>query len=86
LKDAGEVSLSGFFDFADVGQKAMQTAFDSGEPESFSIVFPTKIGATWTFDAIVTAFETGAELEDAVSFDATLKVTGKPTLAATAAG
>lgn len=80
FKDGGEVSLSGFLKYNDAGQKAIYTAFESGTVQSCSIVFPTAISASWTFNGVVTAFETGAELEDAVSFDATVKVSGKPTL------
>lgn len=86
LKDAGEVSISGFFDAGDTtGQQALLTALDAGTETAMTIVFPTTIGYTWTFNAIVTGFSTGAELEDAVTFEATLKVSGKPTLAASGA-
>ena len=86
LKDGGEVAVGGFLDFGDTGQEAIQTAFDSGAVTACTIVFPAAIGATWTFDAVVTKYETGAELEDAVSFSATLKVSGKPSLDETSAG
>ena len=83
LKDAGEVAISGFFDPTDTtGQQALLTALESGAETAMSIVFPTAIGYTWSFNAIVTGFSTGAELEDAVTFESTLKVSGKPTLAA----
>ena len=67
FKDGGEVSLSGYFDYSDAGQKALYTAFESGAV---------------TFNGVVTAIETGVELESAISFDCTIKVSGKPTLAA----
>ena len=83
LKDAGEVAISGFFDQTDTtGQQALLTALESGAETAMSIVFPEAIGYTWSFNAIVTKFATGAELEDAVTFESTLKVSGKPTLAA----
>lgn len=85
LKDGGEVSLSGHFDYADEGQKALYAAFESGDTVSCEIAFPTALGCKWTFDGVVTAIETGAELEGAVSFDCTVKVSGKPTLAAATA-
>lgn len=85
LRDGGEVSISGFFKGSDTnGQQALLTNLNDGSVDTYSIVFPTAIGYTWSFSGIVTGFSTGAELEDAVTFDATLKVTGKPTLAATA--
>lgn len=80
LKDAGEVALSGFLDATDTnGQKALLTNFNAGTAASYSIVFPTAISASWNFDGIVTAWATGAELEDGVTFESTIKVTGKPT-------
>lgn len=84
LKDGGEVSISGYFDSGDTdGQIALMTALNTGASTAMTIVFPTAIGFTWTFNGIVTGFATGAELEDAVTFEGTIKVTGKPTLAAT---
>lgn len=80
LKDGGEVSISGFFEAGDEdGQQAFYTAFDSDDPIPFSIVMPQ--GAAWTFSGIVTGFSTGAELEDEISFEGTIKVSGKPDLA-----
>lgn len=83
FKDAGEVSASGFLDGEDEGQEACYTLMNSGEVVDCSIVFPSKIGKTWKFKAGVTKFSTNADLEDAVTFDISLAVSGKPTLAAT---
>ena len=43
---------------------------------------PAGIGKTWSFQASVVKFKTGAQVGDAISFDAELAVSGKPTLAA----
>lgn len=81
FKDAGEVSLGGFFDnTTGKGQSEIYAAFESGEVTDFAIKFPEKLNAKWTFKGVVTGFETGATLEDPVSFSATIKVSGKPTL------
>jgi predicted secreted protein len=80
MKDGGEVSLEGFLNAGDAGQADLYAAFNSGDIESFTIEFPVGIGADWTFDGIVTGFSTGADMEEAVSFEATIKVTGEPTL------
>lgn len=81
FKDGGEVSIEGFFDpTTGKGQKELYDLFESGEPEDFIIEFPADLGASWQFEGIVTAIETGADLEDPLSFSATIKVTGKPTL------
>lgn len=87
FKDAGEVSLSGYLDIAEAnGQKKMYDAFESGAVEDFAIEFPEAVKAKWTFKGVVTGFKTGASLEDLISFESTIKVSGKPTLALTTVG
>ena len=85
FKDAGEVSASGFLDGEDEGQDKCAELLNSGDVVDCEIVFPAKIGKTWSFKGCVTKFSTGAELEDAVSFEIGLAVSGKPTLAASGA-
>lgn len=81
FKDAGEVSLSGFFDnTTGKGQAELYAAFESGSVTAFVIEFPAALKAKWSFNGVVTGIETGATLEDPVSFSATIKVSGKPTL------
>lgn len=83
LKDAGEVGISGFFDpTTGKGQAEFLAALESGAVKDFVIEFPTAIGKKWTFEGIVTGFTTGVSLEDPLSFEGTIKVSGKPTLAA----
>ena len=82
FKDGGEVTVSGFMDGADEGQAEMYTLLNSGATTTCAIVFPAKIGKTWTFTAGVSRFVTGAELEGGVTFEATLLVSGQPVLAA----
>ena len=85
LKDGGEVGVSGFFDpTTGKGQAEFLAALESGEVSDFAIEFPSSIGKKWTFKGIVTAFTTGVSLEDPLSFEGSIKVTGKPTLAALA--
>ena len=83
FKDGGEVPVSGYMDGADSGQDRMYELLESGDVVACKIQFPEKIGKTWSFKAGVTKFATSADVDDAVTFDATLKVSGKPTLAAT---
>lgn len=80
FKDAGEVAVSGYLKKNEAGQKAMYEAFESGEVQDCEIAFPINFGAKWTFKGIVIGFSTGASLEDLISFGATIKVSGKPTL------
>lgn len=81
LKDAGEVSISGYFN--PTHHEGLYDDFESGTVGAYTIEFPLTLGATWGFNAVVTAYSTGAELEDNISFEATLKVSGKPTLTVT---
>lgn len=85
FKDAGEVPASGYMDGDNEGQDECYALMASGEVVDCAIVFPAKIGKSWSFKAGVTKFSTSADLEDAVAFEITLTVSGKPTLAATAA-
>lgn len=85
FKDGGEVSVSGYMDGADAGQSRMYDLMESGDVVDCKIQFPAKIGKTWSFKAGVTKFTTSADVDDAITFEATLKVSGKPTLAATTA-
>lgn len=85
FKDAGEVSASGYLDGEDEGQEACYSLLASGEVVDCSIVFPAKIGKTWSFKAGLTKFTTSADLENAVTFEIALAVSGKPTLAASKA-
>jgi len=84
LKDAGEVSISGFFNPNDTnGQKALYDAFNNGTLMTFTILFPSTLGASWDFTGIVTKFSTNADLEDGITFEATIKVSGQPSLGLT---
>lgn len=85
FKDGGEVSLSGYMDGEDAGQARLYELMESGDVVDCKIQFPAKIGKTWSFKAGVTKFTTSADVDDAITFEATLKVSGKPTLAATTA-
>lgn len=78
LKDAGEVSISGYFD--PTQHQPLFDDFKNGAESTYTIEFPPELGAKWEFSGIVTGFSTGAELEDNVTFEATIKVSGEPTL------
>lgn len=80
FKDGGDVTASGFFNPQDPGQEAVYEALENSSTEDFEIEFPAAMGASWKFKGIVTAYNTPAELEDAIAFEITIKVSGKPTL------
>ena len=76
--DGGEVSVEGNLTTAAAGN-ALVGYLEAGGPETCVIAFPN--GVEWTFDGIVTAFNTETPYEDKQSFSATIKVTGRPVLA-----
>lgn len=87
LKDGGEVSVSGYFNPGDTnGQIALKNAFDNGGLLNYTILFPATLGAEWDFQGIVTGIKTDVQLEDAIPFEATIKVSGQPSLGLTPSG
>lgn len=81
FKDGGEVPIEGYFRPEDTGQIAMQTSLNDGQPEDYTIEFPTTPKASWNFKGVVTAFKVGdVDLDGAINFGATIKVSGKPVL------
>lgn len=80
FKDPGELNISGFFVPADVGQIAVYEAMESGEIQDFEIIYPPQLGASWTFQGFVSSFTITAETDEAIGFEATIRVSGKSTL------
>lgn len=86
FKDGGEVPIEGYFDHTAAGQIAMQDSMDAGTAEDYTITFPTTPVTTWKFKGVVTSFKVGdAELDGAIAFGSTIKISGKPVLAVAAA-
>jgi hypothetical protein len=69
------------FDPAEATQVALWTDMVSRAANTYSLVFPDAANTTWTFDALVIAFEPDEPHDGALTASATLKITGKPTLA-----
>lgn len=82
FRDAGEVPIAGNMYPGDTnGQAALLTDFNAGTLGSYTITFPTSMGATWTFSALVKSFKAGdADVGGALKFEAVLKISGKPSL------
>ena len=83
VRDGGEISIEGNFIPGNAGQVALVTDLNDGSLDAYTITFPAAMATTWTFNAIVTAFECSAPFDDKASFTATLKVSGKPVLGVT---
>lgn len=84
LKRGGEVSLDLNFLPADATQNAgtgLLADLESGVLRNFELVFPDVGATTWSFSALVTAFEPTAPVDDRLTASVTLKVSGQPTLA-----
>lgn len=81
FKDGGEIPIEGYFRPEDAGQIAMQISLDEGQPEEYTIEFPTTPKATWEFQGVVTGFKVGdVDVDGTITFGATIKVSGKPKL------
>ncbi len=83
LKDGGEVTIEGNFIPGNAGQAALVDDLDDGSKDEYTITLPAVMATTWTFNAVVTAFECSAPYDDKASFTATLKISGKSTLGVT---
>lgn len=82
LRDGGDISIEGNFIPGDTaGQRAFITDMKAGTKREVIITGPSAAGFTWTFDAIATGYEPSYPFDGKLGFTATLKVTGKPTLA-----
>jgi predicted secreted protein len=81
--DGGEVSADGYLSDLGTAEATLVTKV-GGDEEECVITFSN--GATWTFDGVITGFSTSADLEDAIGFSITIKVSGKPTFTAGTAG
>jgi predicted secreted protein len=89
LLDAGDVPISGFFDYEDTeGQLAMVADCAARAIKPATIIFPVSTGAQWSFNGLITNIKVGdTPTDDGIPFSATVKVSGKPTLTvATAVG
>lgn len=80
FKDPGEVPISGYFVLADQGQAELIAALDSEELQDYEIIYPARLGASWSFQGFISSYNITAETEDAIGFDATIRVSGKPTI------
>lgn len=87
ILSAGDVTLEGNFIAGDTnGQIGLMSDMNNKTLQDFTITFPTAVAAAWTFKAYVTKVKIGdAEVKGKLSFSAALKISGKPTLAVTAA-
>lgn len=79
FKDAGEVPIGLIWDPTDTSHEILEDNFASTATAAYSIVWSDPASTTWQFNALVTALQPAAQLGEALTADATLKITGKPT-------
>ena len=84
LKDGGEVSLDINYDPAEVSHD-LDDDFDDADPRNYQIVIlpGTDDEYTWSISGIMTALGDEFPYDDKMARSMTIKVSGKPTLAAT---
>ena len=79
FRDSGTVELEGYHDAGDAGQKAVRSAFASGEICTFEVCFPD--GSTAKFSGFVKKHSIGsAEVDGAIGFGAVIRVSGEVTV------
>lgn len=78
LRDSGEITLSGHFVYADLGQAYLRN--NIGGTAAFEITYSN--GNQIAGSCVIKSAGEGAPLDEAVAFSATLKVSGKPTYSA----
>ena len=80
VRSAGTIALNGYLDNQNAGQTALRKAFDDGDTGAFEVLFAD--GSSVKFTAFVKQYAVGAaEVNGAIGFSATLRVTGAVTFA-----
>lgn len=81
LREGGDVTIEMNYipKEATNSQTTLRTDFENGTQSSWAIVLPNSLG-TWTFTAMVSALTPAYPLDDRITAQATLKITGKPAL------
>jgi predicted secreted protein len=79
LKDGGEVSLE--INYDPRVHDTLVADFDDTVARDYQMVFPDPAGGgMWAFKAFLTGFSQEAPVDDKLSAELTLKMTGKPTI------
>lgn len=83
--EGGDLKVDGFVHVEDEGLAFAETCFYSGEIVTAKLVAPTWLNKTLTYPGVITSLQPIGELdpENGVPYSMTMKVTGKPTVAAT---
>lgn len=82
MKDGGEISFELNFLPANATQGTAGLFGRVGEKDNYQLLLPTSPAYKLTMAAIVTAYEVNADMAEQLKASITLKVSGKPVLAA----
>lgn len=80
LFDGGEVSVTGNWIPSNTTQTCLHNDL-TATAQTYALLFSDSSTTTWTVSLLVSAFSPNMPVGDAMTFDATLKVTGTPTFA-----
>lgn len=80
LKNGGEVSITVNYDPS--AHDELVADMDDPDPINYRITWPTAVGGSWEFSAVMTGFSPAAPVDDKLSAEITFQVSGKPTLSA----
>lgn len=83
MRDNGTLQVAGNRVSSDAGQVALKAAFATGDLHMFKTTLPLAPGQTTTgdlyeFNALVEAYDFDADTHKAITFTATLKISGLP--------
>jgi len=86
LADPGTFTVEGFFDTSDSGQNLLNTKFVNSTVDTYTMTFPTVLGASWTASCFIKELELGSEADTtkAIPFKATFQISGQPTIGTSA--
>lgn len=85
--EGGDCTINGFYTADDEGRTTAETAFYGDSEVQIKIVLPTRIGKTYTLTGIPTSYQCFGEISPSagIAYSVTVKLTKKPTVAASAA-
>jgi len=79
LRDGGEVTFEIQADPESSQYQALIADFNNDDPEAYSQVFPG--GANWSFSGLVTGIDQPVPMDDKITQNVTIKITGEPVFA-----
>jgi predicted secreted protein len=75
LRDSGEVTFT--FNFDKTGYTSLKSDFESDDPVWYQLTLPDSIATTLEFQGLVTGIPLNVPLDDVVTIDVTIKVSGE---------